>query len=318
MRLCPAILLLLLAVSPSDAFFWKKKPDPAHEKLMEAAVTRLNEGDCSGAVGSINSLLALGPSREIKERAYYCLGKCHEALGASDRAIGAYRLAAALYPDNTLFPKALAELYLANGFYDKAADIYRPLVRKDPSSSQLSLGLARSYAGLGALSEAADSYAAARASGAGGSDFLAEYARCLEAMRDFPGALALLTEARAAAPADKALPRLMARLSARTGSYGRAAGLADEACGTLCRDGGLLFEKGMYLLMDGDRAGALAAFDAAAPLLPEGDQALALARGLALRGIAGRAAEAAAELETASGGESGFLAGLARAAGEKK
>lgn len=318
MRLCPAVLLLILAAAPSDAFFWKKKNDPAHEKLMEAAVSRLNDGDCAGAVGSINSLLALGPSREIKERAYYCLGKCHEALGASDRAIGAYRLAAALYPENTLFPKALAELYLANGFYDKAADIYRPLVRKDPSSSQLSLGLARSYAGLGALAESADSYAAARASGAGGADFLAEYARCLGAMRDFKGAISLLSEARSAAPSDKGLARAMARMSALAGDPLLAAGLSLEACGAVCRDGDILFERGMYLLMAGDRAAALAAFDAAAPLLPEGDQALALARGLSLRGLAGRSAEAAAALGAASGGESGFLAGLARAAGEKK
>lgn len=334
MRLRPAALLLLLAVSPSAAFLWEKKTDPAHEKLMEAAVARLDDGDCAGAVDSINSLLAMDPSREIKERAYYCLGKCHEALGSPDRAISAYRLGAALYPDNALFPKALAELYLANGFYDKAADIYRELVgkaparrrapctdcgesRPDPSSYQLNLGLARSYAGMGALAEAAAGYAAARASGGGDAAFMAEYARCLEAMRDFGGAMALLAEARAAAPGDKALPRLMARVSARTGAYGRAAGLADEACGPVCRDAGLLFEKGVYLLMAGDRAGALAALDAAVPLLHEEDQSLALVRALALRGL-GRAAEAAAELEAVSAGDSAFLAGLARAAREKK
>ena len=153
MRLCPALLLLILAVSPSEAFLWKKKTDPAHEKLMEAAISRLDDGDCGGAVAKIDSLLALGPSREIKERAYYCLGKCHEALGAANKAIGTYRLAAALYPENALFPKALAELYLTNGFYDKAVEIYRPLLKKDPSSYPLNLGLARSYAGLGALAQ---------------------------------------------------------------------------------------------------------------------------------------------------------------------
>lgn len=170
---------------------------------------------------------------------------------------------------------------------------------------------------MGALASAAAGYAAARASGGGDPAFMAEYARCLESMRDFTGALALLNEARAAAPSDTALTRLMARVSARTGAYSRAAGLAEEACGPVCRDGGLLFEKGMYLLMAGDRAGALAALDAAAPLLPAEDQSLALVRGLALRGL-GRAAEAAAELETVSAGDSSFLAGLARAAGEKK
>ncbi|MDT8287398.1 MAG: tetratricopeptide repeat protein, partial [Elusimicrobiales bacterium] len=228
MRISFAALLLLLALCPVEAFFWKKKTDPSHEKLMEAAISRLDDGDCAGAVDSINSLLALGPSREIKERAYYCLGKCHEALGASDRAIGTYRLAAALYPGNTLFSKALAELYLSNGFYDKAAGIYRPLVGKNPSSSRLNLGLARSYAGLGALAEAAAGYAAARAAGAEGSDFLSEYARCLESMRDFDGALVLLDQARAAAPSDGTLPRLMARVNARMGAHSRAAGLAEE------------------------------------------------------------------------------------------
>lgn len=317
MRISFAALLLLLALCPAEAFFWKKKTDPAHEKMMEAAISRLDDGDCAGAVDSINSLLALGPSREIKERAYYCLGKCHEALGASDRAIGTYRLAAALYPGNTLFPKALAELYLSNGFYEKAAGIYRPLVGKNPSSSRLNLGLARSYAGLGALAEAAASYAAARAAGAEGSDFLAEYARCLESMRDFDGALVLLDEARAAAPSDGTLPRLMARVNARMGAHSRAARLAEEACGPGCRDAGLLFEKGVYLLMAGDRAGALAALDAASPLLPEGDQPLELARGLALRGL-GREAEAAAALKAASDGGSSLLSGLAGAAGEKK
>lgn len=314
MRIALSALLLVLSVCPSGAFFWKKKTDPAHAKMMEAAISRLDEGDCAGAVDSINSLLALGPSREIKERAYYCLGKCHEALGSSDKAIGTYRLAAALYPGNPLFPKALAQLYLSNGFYDKAADIYRGLIAKDPASLQLNLGLARSYAGLGALAEAAASYAAARAAGAEGGDFLAEFARCLESMRDFGGALVLLAEARAAAPADKSLPRLMARINARTGAYGTAVGLTEEACGAPCLDGGILFEKGTYLLMDGDRAGALAALDAAAPLLPEGDQSLALVRGLALRGL-GRGPEAAAELEAASAGESDLLSALARAAG---
>ncbi|MDQ7772360.1 MAG: tetratricopeptide repeat protein [Elusimicrobiales bacterium] len=312
-----ALLLLLLAASPSEAFFWRKKADPAHEKLMKAAVARLDDGDCAGAVDSINSLLAMDPSREIKERAYYCLGKCHEALGAPDRAINTYRLAAALYPDNPLFPKALAELYLANGFYDKAADIYGPLAGKDPSSQQLNVGLARSYAGLGAFREAAASYAAARAAGAAGGAFLAEYARCLESMRDFKGAAALLREARAAAPSDAGLAREMARLASKSGDHYAAAVLADEACGPDCRDGEILFEKGIYLLLAGERSGALAALDAAAALLPGGDQALALVRGLALRGL-GRPAESAAALEAASAGDSPFLAGLASAARGKK
>lgn len=317
MKVPAAALLLLLSVSPSAAFFWKAKADPAHEKLMQEAVAHLDAGDCASAVGDINSLLGLGPSRAIKERAYYCLGKCHEALGSSDRAISTYRLAAALYTDNPLFPKALAELYLANGFYDKAAELYRPLLKKDPSSAQLNLGLARSYAGQGALALAAAAYEAARSAGAGGAVFLAEYARCLGSMRDFKGALSLLGEARSAAPADAGLTRTMARMSALGGDPLRGAGLVLEVCGAGCRDGGMLFERGMYLLMAGDRAGALAALDAAAPLLPEGDQALALARGLALKGL-GRAHEAAAALTGASDGESDFLAGLARAGGELK
>ncbi|MDT8287041.1 MAG: hypothetical protein RQ748_08040, partial [Elusimicrobiales bacterium] len=61
----------------------------------------------------------------------------------------------------------------------------------------------------------------------------------------------------------------------------------------------------------------VAALDAAAPLLPEGDQPLELVRGLALRGL-GRAAEAAAALKAASEGGSSFLSGLAGTAGEKK
>lgn len=312
----PVLFLAAVLLSPggAEAFFWKKRPDPAHEKLMQEAAAGLEAGDCGRTVGSINSLLELSPARGIKERAYYCLGKCQEALGDSDKAMGSYRLAAALYPDNPLFPRALAELYLSNGFYDKAAELYRPLLKKDPGSAQFHLGLARSYAGLGALAQAAASYAAARKAGASGPAFLSEYAGCLESMRDFAGAMVLLEEAGAGTPADRGIVRSMARLSARAGNYARAAELAAEACGADCRDGDLLFARGLYLLFAGDRLGALAAFDGASRLLPEGDQPLALARGLALRAL-GRGEEAERAFGEAAAGESRFLAGFALAAG---
>lgn len=311
-----ALFLSAVLLSPggAGAFFWKKKPDPAHEKLLQEAVAGLEAGDCGTAVASINSLLELSPARGIKERAYYCLGKCQEALGASDKAMASYRLAAALYPDNPLFPRALADLYLANGFYDKAVPLYLPLLKKEPGSVPLNLGLARSYAGLGALAQAAASYADAREAGASGPAFLSEYAGCLEAARDFAGAAALLEEAKAAAPADRGVVGALARLKARSGDYARAAELAAEACGADCRDGDLFFERGLYLLFAGDRKGALAAFDEAGRFLPEGDQPLALARGLALRAL-GRGGEAARALGEAAAGESRFLAGFAQAAG---
>lgn len=85
----------------------KSPPDP-QIKLEQAAILATRERRWAAAIPIWEELVSLNPRWEFGSP-FYALGVCHEALGAPASAEAAFRRAAAIDPNNTMYTDALAD-----------------------------------------------------------------------------------------------------------------------------------------------------------------------------------------------------------------
>ena len=151
-------LLLLSAPRPCPAFLFGRDSEKKALAAADSMRAAFEDGNCAAVQESYTVLLNEKPSRALRETAYGYLGRCYEAEGLPDKAIGLYKLALELFPDNILFASRLGQIYNKTGFFESAEPLFLKVLALKNDDTDANLGLARAYAGLGFLAKAADFY----------------------------------------------------------------------------------------------------------------------------------------------------------------
>jgi len=302
------LALLLLAPLPAEAFLFGRGSDEKAAAGLGAMRDAFNRGDCAAALALAETFLEEKPPAGLREEAYGYIGRCYEASGSVDKAIGLYKLAIGLYPANSLFATRLALLYNGAGFPENAAPLFLKVLELGGENAEASLGLARSYAAMGYLSRAKEFYAKAAALGQyRDAALLEEYARCMLRKRDWDEAAAAAARGRLLTPLSPLWHVLEARAQAGRGDYYKAAALMEAALG-LGSGRQLRLERALYLLMGGLPNRAMAAAEPELSADPA-DPLAAVIKGMALYSL-GRRQEAGEYFKKAGRGGP-FTAGVA-------
>jgi len=254
--------LLLAAAVPARAFFFGGESDKKAGAILDSMRTAFEAGSCSSVLELSGGFLDEKPPAAMREEAYGYTGRCYEAAGFADKAIGVYKLARELYPDNVLFASRLAFIYGQSGFPELAVPLFLNVLSVETDDIDANLGLARAYSGLGFLSKAKEFYSRAVIL----QDFrdaptLAEYARCMLRKRDWAEAVFIAGKGAAAAPGTSVWKLVEARALAGQGDYKRALPLIESAI-RLDPARQLRLERALYLLMGGMPRRAAEAADA--------------------------------------------------------
>ncbi|MDA8130303.1 MAG: hypothetical protein M0011_02245 [Elusimicrobia bacterium] len=305
------LTLLLLASARSEAFlFFGGSRDRAAEAALEQARAAYAAGDCQTALQKADGLLAGKPPSAVREGAYALMGPCYETSGAADKAIGLYRLALGLYPDNIVFSSRLADIYNRSGFYENAVPLLLKVLNLRPGDLGATLGLARAYSSLGFLSKAKDYYSKTAAlQNFGDAGLLEEYARCMLRKRDWDESLFLAGKGAALSPRSAVWPLVEARVAAGRGDYYAAVASMERAM-RFSDARRLRMERALYLLLGGLPRRAADAAEAELSSAPEDPLASAI-KGMALYSLGERAPAGAYFKAAEKGG--GFTARLAGA-----
>jgi len=120
--------------------------------------TAYGNGDCVLYHDLYEKFSAENPSSKLREKAYYYDGMCYEKNGSADKAIGVYKTAMALYPENKAFAYRLAEIYVQAGFYEKSLPLFEAAISGHYYERDALLGAARASAALGRLEASAKYY----------------------------------------------------------------------------------------------------------------------------------------------------------------
>lgn len=299
----PALFLAaaLALPAPASAFlFFGGRADAKAAGLLSGMSDAFGRGDCDAVLDLGASFFAEKPSSPLREEAYGYVGRCYEASGSVDKAIGLYKLALGLYPDNAMFAYRLALIYNQTGFPANAVPLFSAVLKVSPGDAGANLGLARAYAALGFLTRAGDYYSRAvilqdfRDAGA-----LGEYARCMLKKRDWDEALFIAGKGEQAAPGLPDWPDVEAAVRAGEGDYYRAVQAMDEA---LRRSPSREFRlrRALYLLLGGLPHRAMDAADAELAAAPR-DPLASVIKAMGLYSL-GRAPEAAPYFEAAREG----------------
>ncbi len=305
-----AAALLLAAAAPARAFlFWGHGNARAGALLGEMGAA-FGRGDCVTVLERSGDFFGEKPPAEMREEAYGYTGRCYEASGSTDKAIGVYKLAIGLYPENSLFAYRLALIYNQSGFPETAVPLFIKVLAVYPDDIGANLGLARAYAALGFLAKAGDYYSRAVIL----QDFkdgpvLKEYAFCMLRKRDWNEALFAAGKGAQVSPALAAWPLVEARVRAGRGDYHTA--LASmEAAIRLEPSRHLRLERALYQLLGGLPRRAAESADAEL-LLDKADPLASLVKGMALYKLGDKAG--AAEYFTLAKAGEPFTAGIAAA-----
>ncbi|MBN8889600.1 MAG: hypothetical protein BGP12_01810 [Rhodospirillales bacterium 70-18] len=161
------------------------------------------------------------------------LGLILKNTGRTEAAIAAFDLAAKLDPTNVSPLVNKANTHLTRNDGARAAEVIAPLLRKDPKNAEYHRMMGAAQRHLGALDTALHHYARARALNPAAPRHWTEPSVLLELNARVPEALALLDQAQAANPGDRALAQ--ARLAAlrRNGQAEAALAYATELAARL-------------------------------------------------------------------------------------
>ena len=279
----PAVLsaiMLLAAPSGVSAFLFGKISDKEAAEMLGRMADAFDRGDCSSVAALSEDLFNEKPPSDIREKAYYYLGRCYEVQGATDKAVTIYNLAYGLYPDNKFFSSRLSAIYLHAGFYAEAIPLFKRMLQDRADDIAANAGLGRCYASLGFLSKAKLYYSRAVVLGEfKDMGLLKEYASWMLKKRDWEEAELILNYAVRLDSGDAQLRESLSRAAAGRGDYGEAAGRLREAVNLAPADRSLALALALAELLDGNYEAALAAVPSA-----KGEKnALALVvRGMAL------------------------------------
>lgn len=305
-----AAALLLAAAAPARAFLFWGNGDKKAGALLGEMSAAFERGDCVTVLEKSGDFFGEKPPSEMREEAYGYVGRCYEASGSTDKAIGVYKLARGLYPENSLFAYRLALIYNQSGFPGTAVPLFVKVLAVYPDDIGANLGLARAYAALGFLAKAGDYYSRAVIL----QDFkdgpvLKEYAFCMLKKRDWSEALFAAGKGAQVSPALPAWPLVEARVRAGRGDY-RQALLSMEAAIKLEPSRHLRLERALYLLLAGLPRRAAEAADAEL-VLDKADPLASLVKGMALYKLGDKAGSA--EYFNRAGAGEPFTAKIAEA-----
>lgn len=286
-----AAALLLAAAVPARAFLFGGNSDKKAGELLAGMSEAFERGDCAAVLEKSGAFFGEKPPAEMREEAYGYAGRCYEASGSTDKAIGIYKLARGLYPENSLFAYRLALIYNQSGFQNTAVPLFLKVLEVYPDDIGANLGLARAYAELGFLAKAGDHYSRAVIL----QDFkdgpvLKEYAFCMLKKRDWNEALFLEGKGSQVSPGLAAWPLVEARVRAGRGDYHQALTSIESAI-KLEPSRHLRLERALYLLLAGLPRRAMDAADAEL-LLDKADPLAALVKGMALYKLGDKAGSA--------------------------
>lgn len=305
-----AAALLLAAAVPARAFLFGGHSDKEAAALLGEMSAAFERGECVTVLEKFGDFFGEKPPAKMREEAYGYAGRCFEASGSTDKAIGVYKLARGLYPENSLFAYRLALIYNQSGFPENAVPLFLKVLAVYPDDIGANLGLARSYASLGFLAKAGDYYSRAVIL----QDFkdgpaLKEYAFCMLKKRDWNEALFVAGKGSQVSPGLSAWPLVEARVRAGKGEYYKAVA-AMEAAVKLEPSRHLRLERALYQLLAGLPRRAMAAADAEL-LLDKADPLASLVKGMALYNLGDKAGSA--EYFTRAGAGEPFTAKIAAA-----
>ena len=259
-----AALLLLGDPSGARAFLFGKISDKEAAEMLDRMEDAFGRGDCSAVAALSENLFNEKPSSVIRKKAYYYLGRCYEAQGATDKAVTIYQLAYGLYPENRFFSARLSAIYLRSGFYDEAIPLFERALRDRSDDISANAGLGRCYASLGFLSKAKVYYSRAVVLGEfKDMALLKEYSSWMLRKRDWEEAELILGYAAELDPGDAHIWESLGRSAAGRGDYGEAAVHLREAVKLAPSDRVLALELALTELLDGSYEAALAAVPSA-------------------------------------------------------
>ena len=299
-RAALAFLLLAAAVPGVSAFPFFGRSDVKAETDLHGMSDAYGRGECDTVLELADPFFGEKPPSAMREEAYGYIGSCYENLGSLDKAIGLYKLALGLYPDNSLFSYRLALIYNQAGFPENAVPLFLKILGNSPDDAGANLGLARAYYTLGFLAKAGNNYSrVAVLQGFSDAGVLEEYAFCMLKKRDWEQALLIAGKGESAAPGRKVWPLIEARVRAGQGAYPAAVAALDEA---VKREPSRLLrlERALYLLLGGSAQKAAEAADAELAAAP-GDPLASMVKGMALYS-SGRKQEAAPYFSAARSG----------------
>lgn len=295
-------LLLLLAASPARAFLFGKSSDVKAAAILAEMQAAGDRGDCGAVLRHADGFLAEKPPAAMRETAYVRIGACYESSGLTDKAIGLYKLAIELYPENAVFKFRLASIYNNSGFYSNAVALFLKVLAKRPDDIPSNLGLARAHAALGFYSRAKTYFSRAVVL----QDFsdpaaLRDYSVCLLKKRDWEEALFVASKGAAAQPGSSYWHLARARAQAGRGDYYKA---LPEIEGAILLEPSrqLRLERALYLLLGGLPRRAIAAADVELAARP-GDPLASVVKGMALYRLGEKAAARPYFEAARSGGE---------------
>lgn len=294
-----AFLLLAFPLS-AGAFLFGGTSDKKASAMLAGMRASFGRGNCGAVIETFSGFLGEKPPARLREEAYGYLGGCYERGGAADKAIGVYKLALGLYPENIFFASRLAFIYSQAGFNSEAVPLFLKVLDIKSDDVEANLGLARAYAALGFYSRAKVFYSRAVAlQDFSDSGALREYAGCMLKKRDWAEALFIAGKGEQAAPASSYWRLAQARALAGQGEYYKALPVIESAI-RLEPSRRLRLERALYLLLAGLPRRAIEAADAELAA-DKGDALAASVKGMALYQL-GQKTEADVYFNTARGG----------------
>jgi len=128
------LFLAALALSPAEGQV-TSLINPLTVDRVGKAETFFGRGQYSEALDVAQAALEGKLTWGRQARAYWLLGKSHEALGSLDKALSVYQVAVKLYPRDPGLLVALGDLFRKVGLDDRAMPQYQAALKADPDNA---------------------------------------------------------------------------------------------------------------------------------------------------------------------------------------
>lgn len=196
-------------------------------------------------------------SQENRSRAYLLLGRSYSLKGKLDSAIGAFQLAAQLFPNDINILSELARLLHREELDDRAKPLFERILRVHPNNAAAYLGLAEIEHAQGFLGRSAARYERALAEYSRDPAVWRAYAEVLSERRDYPKAISAIERALSLDPGDARSLEALALFEHRQGLSSRADETLLKAIAVSEDKIPLLLERALWLLEEKDADGGL-------------------------------------------------------------
>lgn len=305
-----AALLALLVFGAAPARAWRLWGEPSDRKIRPVQELSDQQKPAEVIAALTPGFMQTLRGTDLRQ-AYVLMGASLDRLGRVDEALGVYQLGVKLFPKNVDLLTRQGDLLHRSGLDEQARPLYLRAIVYEPKHFGAQLGLAEIDRKLGFLDRSASHYEIALETLDQRADVWRSYTETLLAQRDWTTAELAISRAIKLDPQNPDGHVLTAFARRAQGDMPGALAALDEAlrCGAGV---GALRAKALWLVEDGDSAGALAAADMVLAEVP-GDAAALWARAR-VQLSRGQAAKAASELSTVASPPRGDFA--ARAARE--